>query len=105
MEQSACTTQNDIKPKYKKPDWLRVKLPIGETYKHVRNLKWLHVGSWSIDDSFTLKTLTELTAYPDFVEKIKDAVGFNKEKPAKQEYPLYTIDEALSGRSATRKCK
>jgi len=42
MEQSACITQNDIKPKFKKPDWLRVKLPIGETYKQVRNLVDTH---------------------------------------------------------------
>jgi len=26
------------KPLYKKPDWLRVKLPIGEEYRHVRSL-------------------------------------------------------------------
>jgi lipoyl synthase len=30
------SNQNEIKPR--KPDWLRVKLPIGESYKHVRNL-------------------------------------------------------------------
>lgn len=29
-------------PKAKKPDWLRVKLPIGEEYKHVRNLVDTH---------------------------------------------------------------
>ncbi|TMI83296.1 MAG: lipoyl synthase [Bacteroidetes bacterium] len=29
-------------PKPKKPDWLRVKLPIGENYKHVRNLVDTH---------------------------------------------------------------
>jgi len=29
-------------PKTKKPDWLRVKLPIGENYKHVRNLVDTH---------------------------------------------------------------
>ncbi len=29
-------------PKTKKPDWLRVKLPIGEEYKHVRNLVDTH---------------------------------------------------------------
>src|SRR3954463_11761451 len=28
--------------KVKKPDWLRVKLPIGESYKHVRNLVDTH---------------------------------------------------------------
>jgi len=31
-----------IEPKAKKPDWLRVKLPIGEEYKHVRNLVDTH---------------------------------------------------------------
>jgi lipoic acid synthetase len=31
-----------VEPKVKKPDWLRVKLPIGEEYKHVRNLVDTH---------------------------------------------------------------
>jgi len=31
-----------IQPKNKKPTWLRVKLPIGEEYKHVRNLVDTH---------------------------------------------------------------
>jgi lipoyl synthase len=36
--------ENNIQtePKIKKPDWLRVKLPIGESYKHVRNLVDTH---------------------------------------------------------------
>src|SRR5436190_11737059 len=29
-------------PRQKKPDWLRVKLPIGEEYKHVRSLVDTH---------------------------------------------------------------
>jgi len=32
----SCGPTEEVK--YKKPDWLRVKLPIGEEYKHVRNL-------------------------------------------------------------------
>jgi len=31
-----------VETKIKKPDWLRVKLPIGEDYKHVRNLVDTH---------------------------------------------------------------
>jgi lipoyl synthase len=31
-----------LTPRVKKPDWLRVKLPIGESYKHVRNLVDTH---------------------------------------------------------------
>lgn len=33
-----CSTSAAEKPRTKKPDWLRVKLPIGEEYKHVRGL-------------------------------------------------------------------
>jgi lipoic acid synthetase len=33
---------DDTKVKIKKPDWLRVKLPIGESYKHVRGLVDTH---------------------------------------------------------------
>lgn len=38
--ESSLTVQADSKPK--KPDWLRVKLPIGESYKHVRGLVDTH---------------------------------------------------------------
>jgi lipoic acid synthetase len=34
---TSCSSINEP-VKVKKPDWLRVKLPIGESYKHVRNL-------------------------------------------------------------------
>ncbi len=36
------TTVSQQEPRPKKPDWLRVKLPIGENYKHVRNLVDTH---------------------------------------------------------------
>ncbi|MEP6681628.1 MAG: lipoyl synthase [Parafilimonas sp.] len=42
MEQATCISQNDLSLKPKKPNWLRVKLPIGESYKHVRNLVDTH---------------------------------------------------------------
>lgn len=39
---SNCNTQEDSSIQIKKPNWLRVKLPIGEEYKHVRNLVDTH---------------------------------------------------------------
>jgi lipoic acid synthetase len=45
-------------PKVKKPDWLRVKLPIGENYKHVRNLV----------DSHKLHTICESGNCPNMGE-------------------------------------
>jgi len=43
QELPIIAAQNDnIEPVTKKPNWLRVKLPIGESYKHVRNLVDTH---------------------------------------------------------------
>ncbi|HWK06537.1 MAG TPA: lipoyl synthase [Puia sp.] len=38
---NGCSTP-ETEPKIKKPNWLRVKLPIGESYKHVRGLVDTH---------------------------------------------------------------
>ena len=38
----ACVTNSEPMQRTKKPDWLRVKLPIGENYKNVRNLVDTH---------------------------------------------------------------
>lgn len=38
----SCATAEQETIKVKKPDWLRVKLPIGEEYKHVRSLVNTH---------------------------------------------------------------
>ena len=35
-------TETVVLEKVKKPDWLRVRLPVGESYKHVRNLVTTH---------------------------------------------------------------
>ena len=37
----SCITESSL-PKHKKPSWLRVKLPIGENYRHVRGLVDTH---------------------------------------------------------------
>jgi lipoyl synthase len=41
-ETSIVTDKSQGTGRAKKPDWLRVKLPIGESYKHVRNLVDTH---------------------------------------------------------------
>jgi lipoic acid synthetase len=39
---SECATAAEAAPRTKKPDWLRVKLPVGESYKNVRNVVDTH---------------------------------------------------------------
>ena len=41
-EQTVVPSPDAAAPRTKKPDWLRVKLPIGESYKNVRNLVDTH---------------------------------------------------------------
>ncbi|MEO8403812.1 MAG: lipoyl synthase [Chitinophagaceae bacterium] len=41
-ELPVISTTDPVPPRIKKPDWLRVKLPIGESYKHVRGLVDTH---------------------------------------------------------------
>jgi lipoyl synthase len=42
MQEPPIVPSAAIEPKVKKPNWLRVKLPIGESYKHVRSLVDTH---------------------------------------------------------------
>jgi lipoic acid synthetase len=42
VETSTVTNSSNNSTRIKKPDWLRVKLPIGESYKHVRGLVDTH---------------------------------------------------------------
>src|SRR6185503_17928738 len=58
MSELPVVTNSNERPKIKKPDWLRVKLPIGESYKHVRNLV----------DSHKLHTICESGNCPNMGE-------------------------------------
>ncbi len=42
MQELPVIAKTEPTPRIKKPDWLRVKLPIGESYKHVRGLVDTH---------------------------------------------------------------
>lgn len=44
-------------------------------FKHVRRVKWLTKGNWTTDEKFAFKTLTDVTNYPKFVEKLKAMAG------------------------------
>ena len=44
IELPVVTPVNETEARIKKPDWLRVKLPIGESYKQVRGLVDQHNG-------------------------------------------------------------
>jgi MoxR-like ATPase len=53
-------------------------------YKHTRKVEWKKVGQWITDDKFAVKTLTDITPYKDFHEKLFNIVNDISNKSAKE---------------------
>jgi hypothetical protein len=74
--------------------------PERTTYRNVRRVRWERRGNWKVKEPiFAVKTLTDLTRYPDAVQYLTDLIGV-AEAPAAlpvQTAPPYTIDDALTG--------
>lgn len=45
--------------------------PQRDHYKNIRQVKWTHKGEWQHPGQAVMKTLTDITAYTDYVEKLK----------------------------------
>lgn len=43
-------------------------------HQNVRKVRWERVGEWTTEDMLAMKTLTELTRYPDFVKKLNEMI-------------------------------
>ena len=56
------------------------------TYRHIRKVKWTHCGEWDYSmHKLTLKTLTDITIYTEFVKRLNDLVVEEKHiEPAPQ---------------------
>ncbi len=42
-----------------------------DDYKNFRKVNWTHIGEWDHPGQAVMKTLTDITAYTDYVEKLK----------------------------------
>jgi MoxR-like ATPase len=63
-------------------------------HRHVRKVKWLKVGEWEFEDNeqWAIKTLTNITGYGDFVNKILALTSSSdKNKP----FSIYSKEDAL----------
>lgn len=72
--------------------------PSRNRYKNVRKVKWTHKGEWQHPGQAVMKTLTDITAYTDYVEKLNamftsDTID-DEEEPI-IEYPSYSAEEFL----------
>ena len=69
-------------------------------YKHIRKVKWTNNGEWDHPGQAVMKTLTNISSYSDYVQKLLDlfAEDTPAEEPEQREikYPVYTKDEFLN---------
>ena len=56
-----------------------------EDFCHTRKVEWTHIGEWTLEN-IVLKTLTDITKYPDYVTKIEAMIteGKNNNKQSTQ---------------------
>jgi 5-methylcytosine-specific restriction protein B len=62
--------------------------PERESYRNVRSVEWTHVGKWEHPGDAALKTLTDITKYPGYAEKLE--VLFSEDEDV--ELPSVTTD-------------
>lgn len=72
--------------------------PSRKYYKNIRKVKWTHKGEWQHPGQAVMKTLTDITSYSDYVEKLNalfesDIVDDVEEQ--EMEYPIYDADQFL----------
>jgi hypothetical protein len=77
--------------------------PTRDNYQHIRPIRWDGRGDWSSSDqTFVMKTLTDVTRFDALVSALKLLVGLDTGEEAVEVAPLqertpYTIDDALDG--------
>ncbi len=69
-----------------------------EDFNNVRRVKWTHKGEWEHPGQAVLKTLTDITPYTDYIEKLNALFAEENEDEIENRtivYPPYTADDFL----------
>ena len=71
-----------------------------ETYKHIRKVEWTNKGEWEHPGKAVMKTLTCISPYPDYVQRLLSLFAEDiLEETSEQieiKYPPYTKDDFLN---------
>lgn len=73
----------------------------GGRYPNIRSVEWTNKGEWASEDKFAVKTLTDVTDYTDFLDKVNGffngdtGEGPEEDEPA-ADYPAYGEQDFLS---------
>lgn len=70
------------------------------TYKHIRKVDWQNKGEWEHPGQAVMKTLTNISAYPDYVQKLLALFAEDTSEEVLEQkeikYPLYSKDDFLN---------
>ena len=71
-----------------------------DTYKHIRKVDWQNNGEWEHPGQAVMKTLTNISAYPDYVQKLLDLFAEDTPEEVSEQkeikYPTYSKDDFLN---------
>ena len=59
-------------------------------YNHIRTVKWTHHGEWPYPGKAAMKTLTDVTPYSDFVEKLNNIFDDDTSEDVEEVEKLYS---------------
>ena len=76
-------------------------MPARNEYKNIRKIKWTHNGSWEHPGQAVTKTLTDITTYTEYVQKLEmlivgDSVIDELEPEDEIQYEEYSDEDFLS---------
>lgn len=70
-----------------------------DEYKNIRKMNWTDKGEWEHPGQAVMKTLTDITSYTDYVEKLNALFADETVEEAEEieiNYPVYTADDFLN---------
>ena len=69
-------------------------------FKHIRKIKWTHVGEWKAGKQSVMKTLTNITKHKEYIEELNNLLDVKKSESKDKQYwrltdPVYTDKDFL----------
>ncbi|MBL30976.1 MAG: hypothetical protein CMC81_07050 [Flavobacteriaceae bacterium] len=65
-------------------------------HKHIRNVNWLKSGEWKSVGKLPVKTLTNISQYPDYVERIKHLLEIKDKIEVENKVSEFNLDRLIS---------
>ena len=66
-------------------------------FENIRKVKWTHKGEWEHPGQAVMKTLTDITKYPDYVDKLNQLLGIDEDLALEENaVEVYTKSDFLN---------